>query len=79
MQSMRAKPKDQARPKIARHQAAMTFDEIAQALGTTRQNVWFIYARAIRKLRRHAQACASLRELGGELEACRAQRGRVEV
>lgn len=34
------------------YEPAMTFDEIAEALGCNRQTVWVIYARALEKIRR---------------------------
>ncbi len=32
--------------------AAMTFDEIAEALGTSRQHVWSLYVHGLEKIRR---------------------------
>ena len=33
------------------YEAAMTIDEIAEAMGTTRQTVWHLYARGLEKIR----------------------------
>jgi DNA-binding CsgD family transcriptional regulator len=43
------------------HDGAMTFQEIANRIGTTRQNVWFHYRNALRKLRRDPRARALLK------------------
>jgi DNA-directed RNA polymerase sigma subunit (sigma70/sigma32) len=40
----------------------MTFDEIARAMGISRQLVWFYYCNALKKLRRNGQ-CHRLREI----------------
>lgn len=34
------------------YEPAMTFEEIAEALGCNKQTVWVIYARALEKIRR---------------------------
>ena len=44
-------------------QPVMTFDEIAAALGLSRQRVQQIYVEALKKLRRHPVELRKLREL----------------
>lgn len=46
--------------------AAMSFGEIAKAMGISKQTAWFYYRQAIRKLRRNPEA-RKLRELAAVL------------
>lgn len=48
--------------------AAMTFDEIASAMGTSKQNVVGVYVRAMRKLRRRGPQLRVMASLAAELE-----------
>jgi transcriptional regulator len=54
----------------------MTFDEIADALGTTRQNVWLIYVSAMRKLKARPHSMQRLLETAGALDKERDSRQR---
>lgn len=50
------------------YDAAMTFEEIAQKMGITKQLVWFYYSSAIRKLRRNGNV-HRLREIARSRES----------
>lgn len=57
-----------AQPAVIRkgpiHGAAMSFQEIAEVLGTTNQNVWDAYRRGITKLRKyHPRTLERLKEI----------------
>ena len=54
-----------------KYDAAMTFNEIAAALGITKQLVWFHYVNALKKLRRKGVTVSRLRGLAMELDRAR--------
>ena len=56
------------------YEGAMTYQEIADALGITKQLVWFYYVNALKKLRRKGVTIRNLLELAGELERERDRR-----
>jgi hypothetical protein len=57
-----------------RYEAAMTFEEIAAALGISRQRACSAYISGIRKLRRKGVRLEKLREMARELEQQRDRR-----
>lgn len=59
------------RSNAGKYDAAMTFDEIADALGITRQLVWFYYVSALKKLRRNGVSLRRLHSLAMELDHAR--------
>ena len=64
---------------MAKLQAAMTFDEIAEDMHTTRQNVWHAYNSGMRKLRtRYPHSLEYIALLQLDLERMRDQRRGVE-
>jgi transcriptional regulator len=57
--------------------SGMTFDEIAEAMGTTRQNVWYIYVRAMNKLRARPETLRKLQKISEALDKERNGRQRA--
>jgi GTP-sensing pleiotropic transcriptional regulator CodY len=53
------------------YEGAMTFQEIADALGITKQLVWFYYVNALKKLRRKGLTLRRLHDLALELDRAR--------
>jgi hypothetical protein len=51
--------------------AAMTFDEIAMQLHSSKKAVFMVYRSAMNKLRRRPGALSRLQQLAAELEAAR--------
>lgn len=66
------------RPVMGDYEAAMTFEEIADRLGTDKQHVWHWYATAIKKLRRNPDALLKLLAIADALGAERDKRMRAE-
>jgi hypothetical protein len=66
------------KPQMGEYDAAMSFDEIAVALGTDKQHVWHWYATAIRKLRRNPDILHKLLGIADHLAAERDKREIVE-
>ena len=60
------------------YDAAMTFEEIARALGTDKQHVWHWYASGIKKLRRDPAKLKQLLELANAVATERDSRALVE-
>lgn len=58
---------------------AMSHEEIAQILGTTRQTVANVQTRAIRKLRKQPLAVGILVALAREVARARERKQRIEV
>lgn len=54
--------------------AAMSFVEIGRHLGTSRENAFGIYTRAMKKLRRNPEALENMRALAAEIDRRRPQR-----
>ena len=62
------------RPNMGDYEPAMTFEEIAAAMGTDRQHVWHWYAQAIRKLRAQPDTLRRLLAMADALAAEREKR-----
>jgi DNA-directed RNA polymerase specialized sigma24 family protein len=62
------------KPEMGSYQGAMSFEEIAQVMGISKQLVWFYYVSAIRKLRRQSGTLRRLHSLAMALDQERERR-----
>jgi hypothetical protein len=67
------------RPDCGPYEPAMTFGEIAEAMGTDVKHVYFWYVTGIRKLRENPEALYRLLEVADSLEGERQERLRGKV